>query len=798
MSEAQSGDGVNNKIIGQDEPLFAARLVADRLGQISIRELCHLSPPSDAAAQTIRTAQLYALVRLVPVTIGVNLLCAFVLALALFGTAPTVELCGWLAAMTALCVVRSARAWRLRNDRTYARTKRVTVRTITTGVTLLAMLWAVPGLLWFTHASHEQQLLIAIVTIGLMSGASVTMSSVPPAAISYILILTAGSALTMMRTGQPLIAILCLAFGGTLCWAVLWSASQSISHYRARLELEEQSQLVKLLREFEASGSDWLWELDADLRLRYMSKAMAEVIGHPLSNLLGVSVFTLLDPTRKIVDVSSGMRAVMDCFRGGQDFRDLAIPAMAGTRWWALSAKRMIDDDGAVVGWRGVGSDITDVRLRGDAAAPSVRRDPMTGLANRLLVRELIEEALLRQWEGASDCALLLVDLDRFKLVNDTLGHGIGDQLLIQVARRIEEIVGPGGTVGRLGGDEFAVIWRDSSKRDDVADLAERIIADVSRSYMIGVASVHVGATIGIACGPENGAREEALMRSADLALYRAKAAGRGSFAFFERHMFEAAEDHRLLENDVRGALHADGFRLVYQPIVDAGSSLVVGREALLRWRHPTRGDIAPDVFIPIIEDAGLIHQIGGWVIREACKEAAGWTAPTRVAVNISAAQLGGAGLAQTVMGALASSGLKPDLLELEITESVFLGDDTATLTSLARLRGLGVRLVLDDFGKGYSSFGYLSRAKFAKIKIDQQFVRDAATGDRASRAIVAAIVALARGLGVETTAEGIETERQAEVMSELGCSQLQGFYFGRPMASAALPDSMATARRTA
>jgi EAL domain-containing protein (putative c-di-GMP-specific phosphodiesterase class I) len=246
--------------------------------------------------------------------------------------------------------------------------------------------------------------------------------------------------------------------------------------------------------------------------------------------------------------------------------------------------------------------------------------------------------------------------------------------------------------------------------------------------------------------------------------------------------MFDQAEDHRLLEQDVRQALGGNGLALAYQPIIDALSGEVIGREALLRWRHPKRGEIPPDQFIPIIEDAGLIHQIGDWVIREACAEAARWDSQMRVAVNISAAQLTGAGLAKTVLGALATTRLEPNRLELEVTESVFLGDDAATLASLERLRALGVRLVLDDFGKGYSSFGYLSRAHFAKIKIDQSFVRGAADGAKDCVAIVHAILALARGLGVETTAEGVETEGQAEVMRQLGCTQLQGFYFGRPV----------------
>ena len=252
--------------------------------------------------------------------------------------------------------------------------------------------------------------------------------------------------------------------------------------------------------------------------------------------------------------------------------------------------------------------------------------------------------------------------------------------------------------------------------------------------------------------------------------------------------MYLRAENNRLLENDVRAALEEDRLSLSYQPIIDAASGALVGREALLRWNHPTRGSIPPDQFIPIIEDAGLIHQIGDWVIREACREASRWDPSIRIAVNISAAQLSGSGLAETVLGALAASGLAPGRLELEVTESIFLGDDLATLASLERLRALGARLVLDDFGKGYSSFGYLSRAQFAKIKIEQMFVRGAAEGERDCLAIIHAIIALANGLDIETTAEGVETEGQAAAMRALGCNELQGFYFGRPMPAGQFP----------
>jgi diguanylate cyclase (GGDEF)-like protein len=527
-----------------------------------------------------------------------------------------------------------------------------------------------------------------------------------------------------------------------------------------------------------------------------MSPELLAANGLRESHVIGRHYTWLLDPGGQIAALSTGMRSLFSDLESGTPFRDRAIPSVDRVRWWSLSGKPIHDDKGELVGWRGVASDITEARLRGDDAVRAARTDPLTGLANRLLVRELLEEAALRQWDTEGGCALLLVDLDRFKLVNDTLGHAIGDQLLVEVGKRLEQSVGEGGRVGRIGGDEFAIIWSDNCSRERLSEVAGQIVVDLTKSFNVGAANLHIGATLGIAVCPADGRFEEQLMRNADLALYQAKEAGRGGHAFFERWMFDQAEDHRLLEQDVRQALGGDGLALAYQPIIDARSGAVVGREALLRWRHPKRGDIPPDQFIPIIEDAGLIHQIGDWVIREACAEAARWDSRMRVAVNISAAQLTGAGLAKTVLGALAATRLEPSRLELEVTESVFLGDDAATLASLERLRSLGVRLVLDDFGKGYSSFGYLSRAHFAKIKIDQSFVRGAAERAKDCVAIVHAILALARGLGVETTAEGVETEAQANIMRQLGCTQLQGYYFGRPVRVDQLDRDMTERRR--
>jgi diguanylate cyclase (GGDEF)-like protein len=656
---------------------------------------------------------------------------------------------------------------------------------VTVFVSLFALLWLVPPFFWLGQASPHAQMFITVVFIGMMAGGSTTLGSVPPSATAFVLILGVGLLRITLLFESWILTSLALMLAMVLCHSMISTARLFMRHVQERTELEEQGQLIKLLREFQSSGSEWLWHLDRKLRVRYVSQGMADAIGRPARDLIGRNIRPLIDPGGNHRMMAMGVRTLFDHLHEGTAFHEIAFPTVDGRRWFCLSGRPVIEEDGSISGWRGSGSDIT--RLRASSGTEGVRvarRDPLTGLGNRLMIRETLEEARLRQVAGYGQCVLLLLDLDRFKLVNDTLGHAVGDQLLIEVARRIELACGEGATVGRLGGDEFAVVWCGATDTLTLMTIAERITGEIGRGFQIGPGAVHVGVTIGIARAPGDGHSEDRLMRSADLALYRAKEQGRGRFAFYEPWMLAKAQADRLLENDVREAVRRGELHLAYQPILDAAAMEVVGYEALLRWSHPERGSIAPDVFVPIIEDVGLIHQIGGWAIDEACRQAAAWPDAHQIAVNISVAQLTAAGLRESVERALRESGLAPSRLELEVTESVFMGDDSATLAALASLQALGVRLVLDDFGKGYSSFGYLSRACFAKIKIDQLFVRGAANGQRESLAIVNSILALAKGLGVETTAEGIETPAQAELMVHLGCSQLQGFLFGRPVAA--------------
>jgi diguanylate cyclase (GGDEF)-like protein len=409
----------------------------------------------------------------------------------------------------------------------------------------------------------------------------------------------------------------------------------------------------------------------------------------------------------------------------------------------------------------------------------AARHDALTDLPNRRYVRELLQERLSER-ETDGKCALMLIDLDRFKMVNDTLGHEAGDALLLQVGNRLHEVLPEGAHAGRLGGDEFAAVL-PTSEQAPLERIAGEIVQVLSAPFDIDGSAASIGASVGISLGGDGATTVDVVTRNADLALYHSKNTGRERFTFFEPWMLAEADERRRIEADLRTALIENQFTVAYQPIVEAEVGEVVAFEALVRWQHPTRGEIMPAQFIPVAEEAGLIRHIGDWVLRTACAEASRWPEHVKLAVNLSAVQVEAEGLVASVVSALAHSGLSPDRLEFEVTESVFLREGPATGRTLDALRSLGVTLALDDFGTGYSSLGYLQRTEFSKIKIDRSFVHSAAEGNEDSLAIIKAIVSMARGLGMATTAEGVETEAERQLVRDLGCSQIQGFLVGRP-----------------
>ncbi|WP_084113134.1 putative bifunctional diguanylate cyclase/phosphodiesterase [Belnapia moabensis] len=412
--------------------------------------------------------------------------------------------------------------------------------------------------------------------------------------------------------------------------------------------------------------------------------------------------------------------------------------------------------------------------------------DLLTGLPNRASFREALGAALSRSLRDGSQVAVIALDLDRFKEVNDVLGHAAGDALLCEVARRLRAELRQEDTVARLGGDEFMVVQVGLAQPHGAACLAERLVAVLSEPYDLpgGQRAAACGASAGVAVAPGDGSEAEALLRAADAALYRAKAEGRGVARFFEAGMDEALAERRRLTHDLRCAVAKSGFELAYQPLQELPGGKLVGFEALIRWHHPERGLVPPAHFIPLAEETGLIIPIGAWVLSQACREAATWPEDVKVAVNLSPAQFrNSAALLATVSDALATTGLTPSRLELEVTEGLLLQDTDAVMATLVALSNLGCGISMDDFGTGYSSLAYLWRFPFNKLKIDRSFISNMNAEPKAM-AIVSTIIALGRALGITITAEGIETEKQAEALSGVGCSQGQGYLLGHPMSA--------------
>ncbi|MBN8502359.1 MAG: EAL domain-containing protein, partial [Sphingomonadales bacterium] len=451
-------------------------------------------------------------------------------------------------------------------------------------------------------------------------------------------------------------------------------------------------------------------------------------------------------------------------------------------RWWELSGTSKLDENGNFDGFRGVGSDVTEQRESSEKIAHMARYDTLTGLPNRMMVTEALGEAMRYADQWRTRCAFLMIDLDRFKAVNDTLGHLVGDQLLARVSERLKSIMTDNELVGRLGGDEFAIVIRDASDHSRVVRVAESVIDSLSRPYEVDHHTLYIGASVGSAIGPRDGSTVETLMRNADLALYRSKEDGGGVHHGYEPTLHQHAEERRKLEFSLRRALEKNEFVLNYQPVVDSKEEQIVSFEALLRWNSEDHGLVSPVKFIPLAEDTRLIVPIGEWVLREACREAARWPVNVKVAVNVSGEQLLDPGFIGSVVSALSASGLPAQRLEIEVTESIFVRDAVTARAALEQIMALGCGIALDDFGTGYSSLAYIRNLRFSTIKVDRSFVQGAAKGNIESLAIIRAVVAMAESLEMSTTAEGVETEHELEVIRQIGCRKIQGYYFGRPM----------------
>ncbi|MFC0204964.1 EAL domain-containing protein [Novosphingobium soli] len=563
------------------------------------------------------------------------------------------------------------------------------------------------------------------------------------------------------------------------------AASQSL--VQAERE-REQRRAEQLLHEYEQTGQGWFWETDRLGRITYVTARIAAMLGKRAEELEGRPFISLFAIDLQGQQSESSLMFHLDT---RSSFHDLHLRAASpgrgsGERWWSISGRPVLDQFNNFMGFRGSGTDLTETHRSQRHVTQLARFDSLTGLANRFQMAEWLDKVLAGPRPETRACALFLLDLDRFKQVNDTMGHPAGDALLKQVAERLSESAGERGRVGRLGGDEFQVLLHGVQHREGLAQLARRMIEALSQPYAIEGTQVTIGASIGIALCPDDGSTSEELIRNADLALYAAKGGGRGRHHFYDENLHADAKERQQLEQDLRDAIADGAFELHYQPQVHTTSEKITSFEALLRWNHPVHGYMSPARFVPVAEECGLVAQIGEWALRSACRDLARWPGSVRVAVNVSPLQFANPALPAIVTSAIATAGIDPSRLELEITESVFLSDDQATEAMFAALKRIGVRLALDDFGTGYSSLGYLEKAPFDKIKIDQSFVRGAAVAGSRNGAIISSIVSLAEALGMETTAEGVETLDELDLVRLLGCSHVQGYVYERPLSAAA------------
>lgn len=744
-----------------------------------------LNNPSDSDWGKLRGLQYSSLARATMTRIFAHVIAALAVLRLYFDTVHIGALLGWLAVLGFSLYSGSKVDKGLRDtDRRRITSSEVNRQTISSIAN--ALVWVTPMAAFAPFGGPTTQLELWAVCTMLMTASAVLLPAVP---LSNLLLagLVGGSALVSFLFKQNYeMAMLSLTFLMVVAIGAIENARSFLTARIAESGMAEKSEVVSmLLREFEEGEADWLWQIDTARRVRAVSPRFAFALGLAPDEIEGKPFIQLIaGPAWDTGQFPSSLHDLAERLTRRESFSNLLVRVTISNqqRWWELSGTSKRDENGVFDGFRGVGSDVTEQRESSEKIAHMARYDTLTSLPNRMMVTEAMGEAMRCADQWRTRCAFLMIDLDRFKTINDTLGHLIGDQLLARVSERLKSIMTDNELVGRLGGDEFAIVIRDASDHNRVTRVAGAVIELLSRPYEVDHHTLYIGASVGSAIGPRDGSTVETLMRNADLALYRSKEEGGGLHHDYEPSLHQHAEERRKLEFSLRRALEKNEFVLNYQPVVDATDESIVSFEALIRWNSEEHGMVSPVKFIPLAEDTRLIVPIGDWVMREACREAMKWPSNVKVAVNVSGEQLLDPGFTASVVGALSSSGLPAQRLEIEVTESIFVRDATTARAALEQIMALGCGIALDDFGTGYSSLAYIRNLRFSTIKVDRSFVQGAATGSRESLAIIRAVVAMAESLEMSTTAEGVETEHELEVIRELGCSKIQGYYFGRPM----------------
>jgi diguanylate cyclase (GGDEF)-like protein/PAS domain S-box-containing protein len=726
--------------------------------------------------------------RIVNALILGHLLNTLMLGVVFYGDAPTFGLLAIAAVLLGACIHRYVVGTHIRKGKQRINPRKAVLvlemNTLVLACTIgTAMVWLMPG------ASALKQVFLAVAGTTLIAAAGYTMRTLPRAAISYILIISVCMIFGLIKTGKLEAMAACVLLGSS---AVLLARMAKTAHYlfvvrilRERDANNSAETVRMLLNDYEDHGSDWLFELDREGAMVNVSGRFAKASGRTTADLNGTAFTSLFEASPERGQLSGHITE-------RRAFRGLAL-ALAATdasdkTWWSING-RPASGGNAGIHFRGVISDISAEKQAEARVRHMAHYDSLTGLPNRMMFTSALNRAFAEARKGTRT-VLMYLDIDHFKSVNDMYGHPAGDSFLNAVAKRIQDSVetsqlaGEIHLVARLGGDEFAIMMVGQDVGDQAVRLADQLVSVLSAPYEIDGHELNSGVSIGIAIAPDHATTAQVLQSNADIALYVAKDEGRNRWEMFAPGMDVAVQERHAIERDLRLALAGNELRLFLQPLIDVETRTQTGFEALVRWEHPVRGMVMPLDFIPIAEETGLIVPIGEWVLRTAMAEAASWSDPMTIAVNLSPVQLRSANLLPTIINGLAETGLDAARLELEITESVLMHDCEANIAILNRLHALGVKIALDDFGTGYASLNYLRTFPFDKIKIDRSFVNDLDTRDDC-RAIVGAVISLANQLGMKTLAEGVEHEAQLIKLREQGCEMVQGWLFGKAMPAA-------------
>ncbi|WP_420411696.1 putative bifunctional diguanylate cyclase/phosphodiesterase [Roseibium sp.] len=741
----------------------------------------------EAVMRRVRAAQVSNVLRLTPLMIAGNLINAMALVAVGFAAVPIGLVLAWFLAVAGI-LFQMALQWRKFNRRPIEQASAKVIARAVRHATILSAVWAVVPVAALSFGDVFEFWVSSIVTIGMICGGGFALATVPQAAFRWLLVLYSVGVACLVTADipQPWVLITLLtSFALIIIGSVASTSWLFTSNFLAESELRQRGDLISLMmNEIEEKDSDWLWETNALGRISNISIRFSTVAGRSFKELRAMQI-TDLASSLNLPEAHCAAETLSAAIESKSAFRalEIGVDVKGEERWWSLAGAPLYDDQGTFCGFRGVGSDITDVRRANALITQLAEQDSLTGIANRSWFLNRSEEMLAEQMKsGDKSLTLFLIDLDNFKVVNDTSGHPAGDELLKQVAKRFTSISEGRTVLARFGGDEFAALGSFANDEEAQA-FADELVQIARKPFSICHREFAVGATVGFTrlCNA-NGTVDD-LMREADIALYKAKETGRGRALAFAEEMEQEVRERRELETDLREAFENGKLDVEFQPIVDARSGKVISSEVLVRWQHPQRGDVGPDVFIPIAEHAGLILPLGTWVLDKACRIAARCPDLETVAVNLSAVQFMDPNLVETISDVLMETGFPGERLVLEITESVFLKDVGSASDKLQQLKDMGIRIALDDFGTGYSSLLYLRQYNFDKIKIDKSFVDE--IGEQSEGlAIISAIIALAHNIGLEVTAEGVERQFQVDALRTLGCDNLQGYYFGKPDAN--------------